>query len=97
MILLNILGQNYFMCYLTLYFILFFTSFDAPVLILTHMGACFDSPEALLISLSYIQNFRKYGKVTSEYQLQVSPYLCFSLETKIKPQGCCYRSFRNMC
>ena len=46
MILLNIFGQNYCMWYLKLYFKLFFTSFDAPVLILTHLGASFDSPEA---------------------------------------------------
>ena len=48
-ILLHILGQNYFMCYLTLCFNLFFSSFDAPVLILTHLGASFDSPEAFLL------------------------------------------------
>ena len=49
MILLNILGQNYFMCYLTLCFNLFFTSFDAPVPILMRLGASFDSPEAFFL------------------------------------------------
>ena len=51
MILLNIFGQNYCMWYLKLCFKLFFTSFDAPVLILTHLGASFDSPEAFELVL----------------------------------------------
>ena len=51
MTLLNILGQNYFMCYLTLCFNTLFTSFGAPVPILTHLGASFDSPEAFLLAI----------------------------------------------
>ena len=49
----------------------FFTSFDAPVPILTHLGASFDSPEAFFLVVCNF--FFKYGKVSLEYRLQVSP------------------------
>ena len=54
MILSNILGQNLFMRYFTLCFHPFFTSFDAPVPILTHLGASFDSPEAFFLVICNI-------------------------------------------
>ena len=50
----NILDKNCFMCYLTLSFHIFFTSFDAPVPISMHLGSSFDSPEAFFLVIYYI-------------------------------------------
>ena len=42
------------MLYLALCFHPFFTSFDAPLPILTHLGASFDAPEAFFLVLCSI-------------------------------------------
>ena len=55
------------MCYLTLCFHLFFTSFDAPVPILTHLGASFDSPEAFFLVIYNIFINMVKTKVSLEY------------------------------
>ena len=48
-------------CYLTLSFHIFFTSFDAPVPISMHLGSSFDSPEAFfLVIYNIFINMIKY-------------------------------------
>ena len=53
------------MCYLTLCFNPFSTSFDAPVPILTHLGASFDSEMFVIVLFFSKENESKFRKIDS--------------------------------